>query len=92
MKAHISLFVLPALVLSAPEANPEPAANPQLQALIPLALGGLTLGAIGLGAAGIGSAALGAAAGAARDCECARNFQPPPCSGSWVSKVVKHCH
>ncbi|TLD19437.1 Superoxide-generating NADPH oxidase heavy chain subunit A [Venturia nashicola] len=79
MKAHALFFVLPALVFSTPEAKPEPVADPQLQAIIPLALGGLTLGAIGLGAAGLASAQ----AGAARDCECARNFQPPPCSNSW---------
>lgn len=83
MKTQLFLLALPALVLSAPKAEPEPAADPQLQALIPLAIGGLTLGALGLGAASVGSAALGAA----RDCECARNFQPPSCSGSWVSKI-----
>lgn len=78
MKTQILLFVLSTLVLSAPKAEPEPAADPQLQGLIPLAIGGLALGAIG-------SAAYGTVAGAARDCDCARNFQPPPCSGSWVS-------
>lgn len=88
MKAQIFLFALPALVFSAPEAKPEPAAEPQLSGLIPLAVGGLTLGAIGSAAAGIGSAALGAASGAVRDCECARYFQPPPCSGSWVSRSI----
>jgi hypothetical protein len=86
MKAHFIFLALPALVLSAPKAKPEPAADPQLQALIPLAIGGLTLGALGLGAASVGSAALGAV----RDCECARNFQPPPCSGTWVSKIVSY--
>jgi hypothetical protein len=75
------------MVLSAPEAKPEAAAEPQLQALIPLAIGGLTLGALGLGAASVGSAVGSAALGAVRDCECARNFQPPPCSGSWVSQI-----
>lgn len=89
MKTQVLFVVLPALVVSAPEAKPEPVADPQLQALIPLAIGGLTLGAIGAGAAGIGNAALGAAAGAARDCECARNFQTPLCSGSWVSEAVE---
>ncbi|QDS71377.1 hypothetical protein FKW77_002695 [Venturia effusa] len=79
MRAHVLFFILPALVCSSPEANPEPVADPQLQSLIPLAIGGLTLGAIGLGAAGIGSAARGAA----RDCECARSFQPPPCAGTF---------
>jgi hypothetical protein len=90
MKAQFLIFVLPALVLSAPEAEPEPAAapEPQLQAIIPLAIGGLTLGAIGLGTAAVGSAALGSIAGQARDCECTRNFQPPPCSGSWVCKAI----
>lgn len=81
MKVHALFCILPALVFSAPEAKPEPIADPQLQGLIPLAIGGLTLGAIGIGAASVGSAALGAT----RDCECTRNFQPPPCSGSWVS-------
>lgn len=81
MKAQFFVLTLPALVFSIPEAKPEAAAEPQLPALIPLAIGGLTLGALGLGAASVGSAALGAA----RDCECARNFQAPPCSGTWVS-------
>ncbi|RDI84214.1 Superoxide-generating NADPH oxidase heavy chain subunit A [Venturia inaequalis] len=76
MKPHALFFVFPAVVFSEPEAKPEPVAEPQLQGLIPLAIGGLTLGAIGLGA----SAALGVAA---RDCECARSFQSPPCYGSF---------